>query len=416
MKRLFLLLLILVMVAPTTLAQDSEPNPALLDYIAGLESYTRETRELEQPDPLILLFPAREDAVDYVLGLYNAEFDEEEAERISQFYIAFDFLPPQTDYMSIYLDLLGSQVGGFYEPETKQMNTILISGGQLGDTLPLMEQIIYVHEYTHALQDQNFDLVRVQETPGDNTDYNQAVLSLIEGDATLVMTTFTQSVAEKDPLGTGLQLLLQGALTGSLVLPPGIPDVITAELLSPYERGMDFVLALYEAGGWEQVNAAYSNLPQSMEQILHPEKYLAGEAPLEVTLTTPSLDDHWTQIWDTTMGEFYLNQYLKTQLSSRTAATAAAGWGGDHVQIYRDETSGQLAWVLRIDWDDASEAAEFDSAYTTFGDQRFDAAAADGCWSGEDDSICLQALDDDSSLLTYAPTLELAQQLAASQE
>lgn len=416
LKYLFLLCLIAVSVTSATLAQEPEPSPALLQYIEGLESYTRSTRELDQPDPLIRLFPAREDAVSYVLGLYDAEFDEEEAERTSQFYIAFDFLPPETDYLSIYLELLGSQIGGFYEPETGQMNTILISGGQLGDALPLMEQIIYVHEYTHVLQDQNFDIVRIQGAMGENPDRVQAVLSLIEGDATLIMTAYTQSVAEKDPLGTGLQLLLQGALTGTLVLPPGIPDVITAELLSPYERGMDFVAALYEAGGWEQVNAAYENLPQSMEQILHPEKYLAGEGPVKVTLAEADLSDDWTKIWDITMGEFYLREYLKTQLPAREANRAAAGWGGDRVHIYRNENSRQLAWILQLEWDNAAEAAEFNNAYLTFGDQRFDSSADDDCWTGETDALCYLAIDADTSLLAYAPTLELAQQLALSQQ
>jgi hypothetical protein len=41
---------------------------------------------------------------------------------------------------------------------------------------------------------------------------------------------------------------------------------------------------LYKQGGWDRVSKAFTELPQSTEQILHPEKYFAHEAPVKVTL------------------------------------------------------------------------------------------------------------------------------------
>jgi len=287
----------------------------------------------------------------------------------------------------------------------------------LGDELPLFERIIYSHEFTHALQDQYFDLNMLEELTADNPDQTQALVSLIEGDATLVMNLYTQEISAQNPLGTAMQLLAQGFRTNTLTLPPGLPDIVGAELLSAYTDGMVFVTALQADGGWDAVNNAFQpeNLPQSTEQILHPEKYLSGEGPIEVDFVTPPLDAAWETVWDTTLGEFYLRQYLRTQLPNRVSTEAAAGWGGDHYQIYRDTETGDLAWLMRIEWDSAQEAAEFAGAYTEFLSERFaGVVAADSCWSTSAESLCF--LDDGSSVtIAYAPTLDMAGTLIDSQ-
>jgi len=42
---------------------------------------------------------------------------------------------------------------------------------------------------------------------------------------------------------------------------------------------------LYKQGGWDRVSKAFTELPQSTEQILHPEKYFDHEAPVKVRLS-----------------------------------------------------------------------------------------------------------------------------------
>ena len=55
--------------------------------------------------------------------------------------------------------------------------------GKLGPT----EKTTFAHEYTHALQDQNFDLGSLKLDEVGEGDQGIAGLSLVEGDATLVM-------------------------------------------------------------------------------------------------------------------------------------------------------------------------------------------------------------------------------------
>ena len=62
------------------------------------------------------------------------------------------------------------------------------------------------------------------------------------------------------------------------------PRALRETLLFPYQEGAAWTRALYRRGGWEQVSKAFNELPQSTEQILHPEKYFAHEAPMKVSL------------------------------------------------------------------------------------------------------------------------------------
>lgn len=415
MKRLFVLVIVFITATHLT-AQNISPE--LVEQIESIEDFVEEVRGLEPLEDIDRRFPARADAVEQVKALYESEIPPELRQRLDRFYVAFDFLPPGSDYIDLYLSALEVQIGGFYNSVTKEMNTLLLNGGEPGDELPLLEQIIYAHEFTHALQDQHFDLTELDLLTADKPDQAQAVLALIEGDASLVMNLYMQALSARNPLGTTMQLLAQGFSTNTLFLPPDLPDIITAELLSSYTDGAAFVGAIMADGGLEAVNAAFEpdNLPQSTEQILHPQKYLDGEGPMTVMLNAPDLDPAWETIWDTTFGEFYLREYLRTQVPRRQAVTVAAGWGGDHYQIYHNTETDQLAWLMHIEWDSAKDADEFTDAYVDFLASRFpDVLADNSCWSTDTEALCFT--DGPSShTLAYAPTLDMAQALLASQE
>jgi hypothetical protein len=107
------------------------------------------------------------------------------------------------------------------------------------------------------------------------------------------------------------------------------------------EQGRKFVEMLYQQGGWAAVNKAYDNLPASTEQMLHPDKYLAGEKPIEVASVplTGVIGGDWQLIADETLGEWRTYLLLSAgvdeaaRLSEETAQQAAAGWGGDLVHL-----------------------------------------------------------------------------------
>ena len=154
MRRVMLLLCLLL--APIVFAQESselELSPELEVQIAELTTFTEGTRGLMLPESLPLHFPNRAELRDYITEQFDIAYTEELLAEYVRFYVAFDFLPADVDLRAILDTFYSGQIGGFYDSETKEMNVVLLSSNELSDSLPILEQIVYVHEYTHALQD-----------------------------------------------------------------------------------------------------------------------------------------------------------------------------------------------------------------------------------------------------------------------
>ena len=58
----------------------------------------------------------------------------------------------------------------------------------------------------------------------------------------------------------------------------------------------------------------------------------------------------WDLLSLDTMGEFMLRTYLEEFLDPDTAATAAAGWGGDRYALLTDPEAGRIFVLLTV-WD-----------------------------------------------------------------
>ncbi|MBK8025303.1 MAG: hypothetical protein IPK19_28925 [Chloroflexi bacterium] len=346
-------------------AQDapSEIPPTLVEQMMGLEAATIALRGLQPTFEIDRAFPTRADTIAYLEDLFSRELPQDQLDRSEDFYVVLNLLPADIDLGQVYLDLLSSQVAGFYDTDTQTMNVIPMMGDDPGGKLSLLEQTIYVHEYTHALQDMNFDLdsLRTDDISNNRPDQSLAITALIEGDATAVMQVYLQEAASSNPLAA-LSMLAESAAAGALLPPAGIPDILTRELLLPYEEGLNFVLGVWNDGGWEAIDAAFVNLPTTTEQILHPEKYLAGEGAIPVDLSALDPGEGWAPVWDTTLGEFYLLEHVASLAEFRTAAVrATTGWGGDSFRVWRN--GDQLASVLEIVFDTPEDTAEFVEVY-----------------------------------------------------
>jgi hypothetical protein len=145
-----------------------------------------------------------------------------------------------------------------------------------------------------------------------------------------------------------------------------MPRIIQETLQFPYNAGLAFVGAAQLRGGWPAVDAMYAQLPDSTEQILHPDKYLAKEAVIPVTFPKDlgtRLGGTWKETIQDTFGEFQTDVWL-VDVAGATAATAmdaAGGWGGDRVVLLED-ASGAWAVVLDTAWDTDADQAAFAQA------------------------------------------------------
>src|SRR5712671_1359865 len=181
--------------------------------------------------------------------------------------------PPDFHYRALMLRVLTEQVAGYYDPKSGEFH--------LADWIDLDGQRpVMAHELTHALQDQHFNLRRFERWPKGDSDAELAAHALIEGDAMLAMSIYITN----NPLRALAFLKSFGKTNVASPELDKAPRAVRENLLFAYLEGMNWTTALYKQGGWARVSKAFAELPQSTEQIMHPDKYLAQEAPVKVTL------------------------------------------------------------------------------------------------------------------------------------
>ena len=278
------------------------------------------------------------------------------AER--QLYLALGFVKETDDLDQILTDLTVRSLAGLYSAEDKQL---YIFSDRWNMTAA--EEMTFAHEFTHAMQDQYYNLKSLDER-AKTKDAHLATLALIEGDASLAMALYAfgnLSQADVDEIAYRAAQLRQDNLVD-------VPKALTQITLFPYEDGLRFVQALYlkSGGNWDAVNAAFGVPPLSTEQIMHIEKYLSQpDVPVPVAL--PAMADvmggSWREIDRGVLGEFLLGLHLEQGLSQAEARKAAAGWGGDSYSLLVDD-KGRRLLVMRLVWDTTNDAQKFFRAYS----------------------------------------------------
>jgi hypothetical protein len=215
----------------------------------------------------------------------------------------------------------------------------------------------FIHELTHILQESYTIPSRLRTFDGD-----KAKNSLIEGDANFMADTFrgegvNPSVFsiipdEKIPSVPMLNMFSSEIL-------PSLPPTINDLNWFPYRNGVKFVEELFEMGGWEAVDKAYENPPNTTEQVMHPEKYFAKEDSQNVK--APLINGDWKLIKTERFGEYFILVMLNNWIPEKEAEEAAEGWGGDKLSYYEINDGYLFTW--NISWDSNEEANEFYIAF-----------------------------------------------------
>ncbi|RMF50267.1 MAG: hypothetical protein D6755_01390 [Anaerolineae bacterium] len=365
----------------------TEPSLTPQESMDQIESQVQELRGLDVLQPVERQLLTTEGLRRHVLENFLKDYTPAEAHDDVLTLHAFGFLPSDFDLIALYTALYTEQVAGFYDDEVKAM--YVVQGEAFGGP----ERMTYAHEFTHALQDQHYDLrgnLKItDENCQQNSEYCAAVQSLVEGDATLVQEFWLTDYATSQDYSEIYEFY------GTFQSPvyDSAPEYMQQDFLFPYQQGKDFVRFLYERGGWEMVDAAYQTLPQSTEQILHPERY-PDDTPVAVTVpdVRALLPDGWRQVDEGVMGEWYTYLMLSygrdgvARQSEGEAAAAAEGWGGDAYRVYVSPDEQQFALVFDTTWDTTRDANEFRHTLQRYISRRFNAStqnAGESAWAWE---------------------------------
>lgn len=294
---------------------------------------------------------------------FDREYSPEERASDQKLLVALGLIRPDQDITALLHKLLSEQVIGLYDDDTGRMYLI----GEARQATPAI-RVTFAHEFTHALQDEHFNLKALNPPDSDNDDRSAAIQALVEGDATLTMTLYAIAELTAEERRRYVQSESAGGSNGFR----DAPLVLRDELLFPYLEGLRFVQLIHRQGGFAAVDAAFRDPPASTEQIMHPEKYFAREAPIAVTLPdlAASLGDGWRQTAANTLGELDVRILVEQYVDRPTAEKAAAGWGGDRYALLED-AGGRSAVVVKTVWDNRPDAGEFFQAYSTALRNRF---------------------------------------------
>jgi hypothetical protein len=206
------------------------------------------------------------------------------------------------------------RVLGFYDPTTKELYVKGVG------TTPYVRYVL-VHELTHALQDQHFNLARVG---AENNDALLAARAVIEGDAERTMRSYfsTLSAFEQDAVQREARSHADDIYNQAYY---------TSFDNFPYVVGMAWNDAVRGTGGQSTLDNAFRTFPRSSAEIIHPDRYLAGIGPEEVS--PPAADG--PVIDQGVVGEYQLIYLLARAIDDQDAFDIAQAWGGSRYVTWR---------------------------------------------------------------------------------
>jgi len=349
-------------------ARPAVVNPKTVAVREATEEVLKETSEIRKLPILRQVRSGAQTREEIERMLVRSLNDSASPEELQSSEVALKKLglaPADFQLRPFIIKLLTEQVAGYYDSKTQEF--------YLADWIELdLQRPVMAHELTHALQDQHFNLRRFNKWPKHDSDADLAAHALIEGDASLLMIHYIA----RNPLRQlrFLKSLVVGGVSTEQF--DRAPRTLRETLLFPYSQGSTFVMELYKRGGWEAVSEAYANvkLPKSTEQILHAEKYFAGEEPRKVALKDISnaLGKRWKMADNNVEGEWgyylLLDEFLKSNEESRKAA---AGWGGDRYALFTGPNKSDVVVALKSVWDTDDDAREFFDAYVKRTSKRY---------------------------------------------
>jgi hypothetical protein len=372
------------------LADKGEYTDAVIRYKRGFESILPNLRKIPFLHEVKRDVTKREDLKAMLIKELDEDMTPEEFRTNEMAMKAFGLLPRDFNLKEALVQVYSEEIAAFYDPKTKTMHLIEEPKKAEPKKKPgLLERLfgkadgfdkdenktVIAHELTHALADQHYDLDALHKAVKKDDDRSMALSALIEGEATLTM--LGASMDDWDGTETAKLPAESLDLTFKMLAPflpfmgggPSLrkaPAIISESMIFPYFKGAVFCARLVNHGGWKSIDGAYRGLPQSTEQILHPEKFLASpDRPMAIDLGALKPGADWKELGRNVLGEMQMAVMLKKQ-----GASASAGWDGDRYAVF-EGPKNRLGLVWLTTWDSEDDAREFTAAIVQYQTAKF---------------------------------------------
>ncbi|MCU1459802.1 MAG: hypothetical protein JWL73_3894 [Actinomycetia bacterium] len=255
--------------------------------------------------------------------------DKRDLQNATALLRAFGLIKPNVNLLKAENALQGSSVLAFYDPD-KQVVKVR------GTKLNVDKDVTLAHELTHALQDQNFNLKRLEDQ-ARKQHRSDSLQALIEGDAVNTQDAYLASLSKADQNAYDKASQADAPSPSAL---KDVPDFLQISEESPYDLGPIFVSVLRDSGGEQKVNAAFTRPPTDTSQLIYPERYLAKQNAAKVA--NPPVPKGAKVVDHDTFGYLDLFLLLATHADAHAAFDAAKGWDGDSLVTYKEAGSSRL--------------------------------------------------------------------------
>jgi hypothetical protein len=339
----------------------SDPDSTLRLMAESLLPEVETLAGLQARRPLALAVRTRDELEAFLTTELGRQLPPEKASALTRTYSRFGLVPADLELDELLRSLLLEQVVGYYDAAR---DTLFVMEG----LDPQLVEPVLAHEIVHALQDQYEDLDSLMRANLEHNDRATAVQSALEGHATLAMLEWqlgrlTGGVVDLEALPS-LSSLPEDALldAAGLEMPElaSAPRLIRESLIFPYLGGLEFVRTRYRVAGGSRIAPLGNEMPESTEQILHPERAFGEprDRPVGIDFATAP-PAGWKVVHSDGLGELETRIWLQEHLGDRTAAVSGAtGWDGDVYRLLDGPDGEVLVWVSA--WDSERDAIEFE--------------------------------------------------------
>jgi hypothetical protein len=256
--------------------------------------------------------------------------EEKELQRSQSQLRALGLIGQDVDLFEAGNDIRSSDVLAYYDPATKR---VTVKGtGPLDPTA----KVTIAHELTHALQDQHFDLQKINRD-GEKRHAQTAVRALVEGDARRVEDLYRNQLSDQDKALADAGADAQSAQATTDATAAAVPSALTALFQAPYAFGPSMV-SVAESKVTGGIDGLFRNPPRNDAAFVTPSTLV--DRPKFLDVARPQLAAGEKKVGKPDVFGSFLLYLLAGSRGDLTAAMKAAdGWAGDSMVSF--ERGGQ---------------------------------------------------------------------------
>lgn len=305
----------------------------------------------------------------------------------------FGLLPRDFNLREFLVKANGQQIAGLYDDETKTISLL--------NTVSIEKQgPILAHELTHALQDQNYDLLHWAKAGGTRTkdedggdiidESTTARHAIVEGQAMVVYIDYLLAPFGRNLKDTpGVVASMEDSAVSATIdteLMHRAPMVLREAGSFPYRSGLFFEADILEQRGKPAAfQGVFAQPPRNTHEVFDSKAYLehAKLTPVRIPDVRPLLKDY--EVFDSgSFGELDIRALLKQFGDKHGATDFAPAWqGGAYIAFRRNQaaaetTTADVALLYVSHWKTAQAADHFARFYATTVGKRYQTATIQG--------------------------------------